>query len=64
MLRLDPLTDAKAFDVEFFGSEEYQKHKEIVERYLKQEGFETLEHGKEIVLQISDRWWSIRKVSI
>lgn len=63
MLRIDPLTESKAFDVDFFGDEEYKKHREVVEKYLKNEGFETLEPGKEFIIQIIDRWWSIKNIN-
>lgn len=61
MLRIDPLTENKTVDMDFFGKEEYQKHKQVVEKYLKDEGFDTLELEEEITICILERWWSIKK---
>ncbi len=63
MLRVDPLTDSKAFDLEFFEGEEYSKYKKVVELYLKNEGFEHMDSKQEVVIQILDRWWSVRNVN-
>ena len=61
MLRIDPLTEKGTIDVDFFSSEEYIAHSKIVEKYLKDEGFETI--TEDFVIQIVDRLWSIRRIS-
>lgn len=64
MLRIDPLTDSKKFDVEFFGEEEFETHREVVKKYLKDEGFENIDVGVEVIIQIADRWWSVRNTNV
>lgn len=62
MLRIDPLTDSKAFDVNFFQErEEFETARAVVERYLKDEGFDNIDQGVEVIIQIADRWWSVRR---
>lgn len=63
MLRIDPLTENKTVDMDFFNSEEYQKYKKIVEKYLVDEGFDLIKLDSEIVIQLVERWWSIRKTA-
>lgn len=63
MLRIDPLTEQKTVDMEFFSNkEEYEKHKRIVEKYIKDEGFDLVQDEGEMVIQIQTRWWSIRNL--
>lgn len=60
MLRIDPITEKGTVDVDFFSSEEYQKYYRIVEKYLKDEGFDLLE--EDFIIEIADHTWSIRKI--
>jgi hypothetical protein len=60
MLRLDPLTESKRFDIDFFQSEEFESCREVTLKYLKVEGFEDIAPGEEIIILISDRWWSVK----
>lgn len=57
MLRLDPLTEAGDFDIEFFAQEDYPSYRDIAERYLKNEGFDII--SEPIGIQIADRWWNV-----
>lgn len=61
MLRIDPLTESGTVDGEFFGSEEYAAHRNAVEKYLKDEGFEEI--TKPITIKLLDRLWSVRNTS-
>ena len=63
MLRIDPLTENKTVDMDFFKTEDYEKCKRVVEKYLTDEGFDLIGVNSEIVIQIQDRWWSIRKTN-
>lgn len=63
MLRIDPLTENKTVDMDFFKTEDYEKFKRVVEKYLADEGFDLIGVNSEIVIQIQDRWWSIRKTN-
>lgn len=57
MFRIDPLTENGAIDVEFYISDDYSKHKKILENYLKQEAFEDIEEP--IVIQLQGQYWSV-----
>lgn len=61
MLRIDPLTETGAFDTEFFASDEYGSHRNLVERYLENEGFDFL--TEPIAIQIGDHWWNVWSVA-
>lgn len=63
MLRIDPLTEEKTVDMNFFGSTEYEKYKKVVEKYLADEGFDLIKLETEITIQLAERWWSIRKTA-
>lgn len=63
MLRIDPLTESKTVDMDFFNNEQYVKYKKIVEKYLEDEGFELIGLDTEITIQLLERWWSIRKTA-
>jgi hypothetical protein len=55
VFRIDPITKTGEFDLEMFGSEDYLIHRNIVEKYLRDEGFD--ESLPKIVIQINSRWW-------
>jgi len=57
MFRIDPLTENGSIDVEFYISDDYSKHKKILENYLNQEGFENIEEP--IVIQLQGQYWSV-----
>jgi hypothetical protein len=63
MLRIDPLTENKTVDMDFFNDKDYPKYKKIVEKYLADEGFDLIKLDSEIIIQLAERWWSIRKTA-
>lgn len=40
-LRIDPLKIDGTFDTDFYGSEDYKSTRDVLEKYIKDEGFLT-----------------------
>jgi hypothetical protein len=56
--RTDPLTDDGKFDVDFFGSSEFETEQKSLVNYLNLEGFDKFE--EEFVIDYRSRRWHIK----
>lgn len=57
-IRIDPLDERGSFDHDFYGSEEYASYVNTLRKYLKDEGFDTLD--EEFVIKMLNHTWSCK----
>ena len=59
MFRIDPIDKYGNVDVEFFSSDEYVSESQVLEKYLKLEGFDEI--TKTFFIDFRNRKWEIKK---